>query len=601
MTRELHNMSVPSTSTITVRRALLAGRRFRVDLESGVSRGRLAAVNRRLARTGWRAARAILEAAGDAPQDVKARAPRSHDALERHLEAALASAGVPASVGVFLDEPHDPSLPVLGAAAALAVLARRSGPAVPADPPPRALARPPDVDRSLLPGGSAVSPTEADALVRRVLDVVPARTHAMAALLQLFRVEATTAVPTASVSCERRPVLRVNPRFVAERCRTDAHLFMLVMHELHHVLLGHTRLFPRSTPAHNLAFDAVINALLCARFPQEAYTSFFTGIYGGERGPLRLLAPPGRPAVRPLSLAALHRALYDGTATAEEVFHAIVREVRLTSVSDVLLGSHGNEDEWGTEGPADPAVVDAIRRIVEKWPPPETPVRGRSLSDLVRETAVSTGLAVDPAVLATVRRALCEASVADRRVRSRGLGPVPAVVPLPDPRDRRASVARIVGATPLLYASTLADRRARPQIATHVYLDVSGSVEPWLEDLYGALVALRRHLAPAVHLFSTRVETVPLDALREGVRRTTLGTDVACVLDHALARPVRRVLVVTDGYVGQPAPSAADAARRRLDLRVLLTPGGWRRDLEGVAARFDELPALRARTSRRTS
>ena len=36
----------------------------------------------------------------------------------------------------------------------------------------------------------------------------------------------------------------------------DEHLFLLVMHELHHVLLGHTRLFPRASRAHNIAFDA---------------------------------------------------------------------------------------------------------------------------------------------------------------------------------------------------------------------------------------------------------------------------------------------------------------------------------------------------------
>ena len=138
-------------------------------------------------------------------------------------------------------------------------------------------------------------PAQAESLVRRVLDAVPARSHALGALLQLFRVEASEDVPTACVSCERRPVLRVNPRFVDEHCRSDAHLFVLVMHELHHVLLGHTRLFPRPTPAHNVAFDAVINALLCARFPEEAYTSFFTQQYGHAKGALRLLAPPGRP------------------------------------------------------------------------------------------------------------------------------------------------------------------------------------------------------------------------------------------------------------------------------------------------------------------
>ncbi len=231
---------------------------------------------------------------------------------------------------------------------------------------------------------------EAHDLVRRVLDAVPARSHALGALLQLFRVEASDDVPTACVSCERRPVLRVNPRFVREHCQTDAHLFVLVMHELHHVLLGHTRLFPRVTPAHNVAFDAVVNALLCARFPEEAYTSFFTRQYGDAKGPLRLLAPPGTEKVRPASLAALHAALYSGTATAQEVFHAIVREIGTAALPlDLLLGSHRAEGAWGTEGPAHPAVMDAIRRIVEKWPPPDDPIKGRSLADILTTRTVA--------------------------------------------------------------------------------------------------------------------------------------------------------------------------------------------------------------------
>jgi hypothetical protein len=56
--------------------------------------------------------------------------------------------------------------------------------------------------------------TESEDIVRRVLDAVPARSHALGALLSLFRVEASEAVPTACVTCERRPVLRVNPAFV---------------------------------------------------------------------------------------------------------------------------------------------------------------------------------------------------------------------------------------------------------------------------------------------------------------------------------------------------------------------------------------------------
>jgi predicted metal-dependent peptidase len=129
-------------------------------------------------------------------------------------------------------------------------------------------------------------------LMTRVLSAIPAGAYEMNALLSLLRIDETDTVPTACVSCERRPVLRINPEFVRRHCRTDEHLFLLVMHELHHVLLGHTRLFRRPTRAHNVAFDALINSMLVLRFPAEAYRSFFLDLYGAEDGPVRLLAPP---------------------------------------------------------------------------------------------------------------------------------------------------------------------------------------------------------------------------------------------------------------------------------------------------------------------
>jgi hypothetical protein len=444
---------------------------------------------------------------------------------------------------------------------------------------------------------------ENDDLVRRVLDTVPARSYALGALLSLLRVEASEDVPTACVSCERRPVLRVNPRFVKEHCRTDAHLFMLVMHELHHVLLGHTRLFPRPTPAQNVAFDAVINALLCARFPEQAYTSFFTEQYSQEEGPLRILAPP-RHREEPDQLDTLHRTLFAGEATAEEVFHAITREVGFEEVSiDGLLGSHEREQHdgtWGTES-ADPMVVDAIRRIVETWPPPADPIRGRSLASVLKPMTVTPETAIAAAVRKATRDALLGAADRGCRQSRKTAGAVRALVPLPDPADRRAGVARGLGATPLLCWSAVEDRRGRDEGAAHVYLDVSGSMDPWMALLYGALASLRRHIAPGVHLFSTQVETVPLRALRDGVRTTTGGTDLQCVLDHALAARARRILIVTDGYVGQtPQDEARKAEKAGLEVRVLLTPGGWQKDLEPLATRIQQLPDARAsRNSRR--
>jgi hypothetical protein len=53
------------------------------------------------------------------------------------------------------------------------------------------------------------------------------------------------------------------------------------------------------------------------------------------------------------------------------------------------------------------------------------------------------------------------------------------------------------------------------------------------------------------------------------------------------------VLIVTDGYVGSPTAAHRTAIQRScLDIRVALTPEGWRKDLTAVAVRMDELPVL---------
>jgi len=440
-----------------------------------------------------------------------------------------------------------------------------------------------------------------ETLALRLLNALPAAAYEVTALLGLLRVEESRDVPTAAVTCERRPVLKLNPDFVAEHCASDDHLFMLVMHELHHVLLGHTRLFPRATPLHNVAFDAVINALLCTRFPQPAHTSFFLGYYGRQSSALRLLAPPAGEPMKDVALRPLHETLYSapGDVTCLEVFERLVSALGERGLApgeaEGLLGDHGREgdDDYGTAGRLPSEVVAAIRRIVEKWPPPPDAMRGRSPADVLeeRETRPATP---GERVLAAVRRALDDAATGGPRPgRTRRAGPVPALVPLPSPRDRRATVARLLGAPPLLYAGEVESPRARASGRAHVYLDVSGSMGAYLPFLCGALVRLGERVDPRVRVFSTEVVTVRLAALARGEVPTTGGTEGACVFEHALAAGVRKVLVITDGYVGETKARLAERVRKsRLDVRVLLTPGGWRPDLAPVASRFVPLPEL---------
>jgi uncharacterized protein with von Willebrand factor type A (vWA) domain len=156
-------------------------------------------------------------------------------------------------------------------------------------------------------------------------------------------------------------------------------------------------------------------------------------------------------------------------------------------------------------------------------------------------------------------------------------------------------VARLAGSPPLLYAGDVEAPRARASGQAHVYLDVSGSMDPYLPLLYGSLVRLRERVEPRVRLFSTEVVTVRLEALARGRVPTTGGTDGGCVFEHALAEGARKILVITDGYVGETKPGLAERVRAsRLDVRVLLTPGGWKSDLSRVASRIVPLPELTA-------
>lgn len=444
----------------------------------------------------------------------------------------------------------------------------------------------------------AVHTDAAGALIARILDAVPAVSFEMSALVALFRIEVTTDVPTACVTCGQRAVLRVNPDFVAEHCRTSEHLFLLVMHELHHVLLGHTRLFARPTLLHNLAFDAVINAQLCRRFPNHAYCSFFTRLYGDRDDAARLLAPPGGTPIADPELHALHVALYQSRdVTAQEVFESLLRLAPWVRPGVRLLGGHGERaDEPGGSavdpGAGEDELAEALGDIARRWPSHDGSGIGRSLDGALAHDRVAAASA-GARVLAVLRRALLGAGTVPGGPRAPEPTTLEVPQALPTARDRRAQVLRAAGAEPLLYLRPVTVTRVSVARRASVYFDVSGSMDPFLPHLYGALRALRPYLAPQVHLFSTVVETVGLADIVNGVRVTTGGTEIACVLTHALAKGARKVLLLTDGYVGTPSPGLLRRVlAARLEFRVVLTPGGHRPWVEPFAARIEELPRL---------
>jgi hypothetical protein len=434
---------------------------------------------------------------------------------------------------------------------------------------------------------AAISRPDPQPLAARILDCFPGGSYSLSALLRVMDIVESEEVPTAAVECRVQPRLLVNPSFVARHAETPEKLLMLVMHELHHVLLGHTTLFPTVTAAQNLMFDAVINGLVCRMFPARHHTAFLTGYYDQAMFPHCLLRPPpgwpesprnaagidALPAARRSMGRQLHRALYsEGGATYAEIFELLPKLLPHDGLGDVpLIGGHGagGATAGGLETRS-PVLFDIVREIVERWPQPPDPIRGRSLADVLKTSTVDPR--PRPSNRALLRRLI--AQVADRSPggSARRIDQDATIVQQPLlSLDRRSAVLRALGRTPLLQAGPLPMRwAARSGHRVHVYLDVSGSMEGVLDALYGAILDCREHVHPRVHLFSTAIADVSLEEMRRGVRKTTGGTGIHCVARHMADNQIRRALLVTDGWVGRPAGADRDVlAGARLAVALL--------------------------------
>ena len=501
-----------------------------------------------------------------------------------------------------------------------------------------------------------VAPTTS--IADQLLGAFPSGTYCLPALLSLAEIVETTSVATAAVECTLRPRFLINPEWVAQHAQTPEKLVMLTMHELHHVVLGHTRLFARATPLDNLVFDAVINSMLCQLFPERPYQALLTDIYSENKFPecflrptnvwtngVKITVPPVLLQPEHQHLAPLYKKLYtpEGATYEElrEAFRGVISDEQFVQVQ--LLGDHSDENPSSDQAPNDvayavaskasgrstnglriefagetdalhdeadesacelkepkcassagrletrsPQLLQEVRRIVEQWPRPNNPIKGRSLHDLLVSTTVGLAPRSNRGALTKLLRTM---SMQSGQGRVRNLHMDSVCVESPIPRlMRRSVVLNAIGAAPLLHQEQLDMKRVVPQgEQVHVYLDVSGSVSGLVGALYGAILDNKQFVHPVVHLFSTRVVDVTFKQMLNGDCHTTGGTCIECVAQHMKKYKVKRAVILTDGFVGAPGV----VARRILEsvrIGVALTPdNSIRRDLEGLVEHWAQL------------
>ncbi|NJD10249.1 MAG: hypothetical protein FIB01_07325, partial [Gemmatimonadetes bacterium] len=210
----------------------------------------------------------------------------------------------------------------------------------------------------------------ADDVLADVLDLGIAAPLALDAFVNVGSVAWSDDVATACVECAHRPRLLLNPEWVREWCGTRERLALLVLHELSHISLGHTRLCPRVTAAQNIAFDALINARLLhairARgFDPGAFAALPQSCYAAAEAPFFILRPPPGWPDRPdwetsagcsEPLRRVHARLYHGQKLLHDVTYTeILLALAESGVSNTgeagaellarLLGGHGATPE----------------------------------------------------------------------------------------------------------------------------------------------------------------------------------------------------------------------------------------------------------------
>lgn len=442
-------------------------------------------------------------------------------------------------------------------------------------------------------------------LVDRILDAVPTGNYGLQALFRIVDIRESREIATAAVQGGDQPRLLINPDFAERYASTPERLLIVVMHELYHVILGHTRDLSVDPDLDNLVFDAVINAILCRAFPDPRGIALLTDLYPADLLPGALLRPapgwtPDGPSVRNAFLVAsghgrlaeVHEALYGPTGVAYgEIVDALRDALPPGSAATAqLLGRHGSDDDHAAQaGGLSPAFVAELRAVAERWPGAGSKtMAGQAVQGFLRETFLP------PRPIRSNRGRLRDllrwvaGDGPDGRIRTLEEGTRSSISPMPS-GSRRDVVLGLLGSPILLHEGrTPAPAPSRTGDRVHLYLDVSGSVMDIVPALSGAVTDCADLVHPIVHAFSTEIAETTLADLRKGAIRTTGGTDIACVAGHARDGRIRRAVIITDGFVGFPGRADRETLAG-IRLGAAWTPGFSEVCLSGLVDRSTQL------------
>lgn len=454
-------------------------------------------------------------------------------------------------------------------------------------------------------------------IMSRLLSSLPAGTLEMETLAKLAGIVASRKISTAAMECKHRPRLLLNPDFIDKNCKRDEHILLLVMHELWHVMMAHTNLYPRITQAQNIAFDAIINSGLSRRFSSPEYMGFFDKLNPPDKFPHLLLRPPiGWPDnpqysddIGPAGTKRILQQLYPKRPSMrnarqvtfyDEILNLIRKDMRQRGLYPegvpILIGDHDGLDDDGKI-----AVGGIIGDAISDYGllPFDFNNRGgwrnaNQYNSHMQESSYEARRVFSKILKQSIGLDL---SRQQRRTRA-SLIETSGTGVIPNPRDRMIHSRRLLGGSDTIWNQeyeTKARIKQNRQRA-FVYFDVSGSMGKVIPYLLNLLIPYVVNDQAKLFQFSTIVEPLTLKDLKVGLVTTSGGTSIVPVFNHLIkqTKSVSRVLILTDGYTGRPTDEQVAGLRlRRTKVHVVLPNEiANTHDLQAVSTSMTILPRL---------
>jgi hypothetical protein len=441
---------------------------------------------------------------------------------------------------------------------------------------------------------------------KNIISAIGDNAVALSAFIRIADVVVDKSISTACITLEGVPEIHVNPDFVMKHAVTPEHQFIMIYHEIMHMILRHG--IKIRSKNDNIIADALINAMICMQYPQTRYTRFFTNFYDERKFPENLLRPYSK--FKKFTHRQKYRRLYsyfsipwdDLSALFEEI--AEEKEEKGEEIDEpTLLGDHENQDQRNGHGdevvePIAKRMESIIKKALEeemsreekkiekkyyrKANPDYSEMR-KEISNMKSQGFATHVFLKSIKVLKKklerkreIEKALIEQSrqsISSKiETALKGMFPrIPLMTPIPNLRDRSAVTAMELGLYKPFYRNPMLPKDYG---VCSIYLDVSGSMGGYVKLVYKVATDCQEYLEDKIHLFSNVISSISKEELPNGVMKSTGGTDFDIIIAHMAKTNTKKAVIFTDGCANISQHSKQTIKKYNMSIITVLTPDG---------------------------